>query len=79
MTVFHGKKKKVRVNLDLSEEMVQRLDKLQVRLEAQSRSAVVRQALILYEWFLSNTDRGNKVFIGVDREGSREQQLFSLR
>jgi len=56
---------KVRVVLDMSPGAVKRLDKLKADIEAESRAAVVRNALQIYEWLLQEVAQsGKEVFVG---------------
>lgn len=56
--------KKQRVVLDMSPNAVQRLDDLKQTIEADSRAAVIRNALQLYEWFIQEVSQNKDVFVG---------------
>lgn len=52
---------KTRVQLDLSHEEVTRLDALRDSCGLRSRSDVVRSALAIIDWMVSETEAGRKV------------------
>ena len=56
--------KKQRIVLDMSQNSVSRLDFLKEAIEAESRAAVFRQALRLYEWVITQEKEGMSVYIG---------------
>jgi hypothetical protein len=49
-------KQKERVQFDFSPEALQRLDEIKEKTGAASRAETVRNALRLYEWFVSEAD-----------------------
>jgi hypothetical protein len=54
--VNHSPKKKERVQLDFSQDSLQRLDTLKVLIGAGTRAETIRQALRLFDWFINETD-----------------------
>jgi metal-responsive CopG/Arc/MetJ family transcriptional regulator len=54
--VNHTPKKKERVQLDFSQESLQRLDTLKMLIGAGTRAETIRQALRLFDWFINETD-----------------------
>jgi hypothetical protein len=54
--VNHTPKKKERVQLDFSQESLQRLDTLKLLIGAGTRAETIRQALRLFDWFINETD-----------------------
>ena len=54
--VNHTPKKKERVQLDFSQESLQRLDALKVLIGAGTRAETIRQALRLFDWFINETE-----------------------
>jgi metal-responsive CopG/Arc/MetJ family transcriptional regulator len=54
-------KQKERVQFDFSSEALQRLDDMKTRTGAATRAEVVRNALRLYEWFVSELEPENTI------------------
>jgi hypothetical protein len=68
-------KKTTRVQLELASTSFDRLKRLQVKTEASSHSAVIREALRLYEGLLSEAGRGNFVAI---REKNGDETIYRM-
>lgn len=69
------KQPKVRVNLDLSPALKDRLKLLREQTEADSMSEVIRRALILYEYLWENrTEEG----LGIVRRSDNRELLVLL-
>lgn len=54
--------KKIRVTLDLSQEFYKRLEKLEDKVEAESKAQVIREALRLYEYIIHRYIDGDEFF-----------------
>ena len=59
---------KQRVQFDFSPEALKRLETMQERLEGATKAEVVRNALKLYEWFITQIDQDSTVEI-QDKDG----------
>jgi len=59
---------KQRVQFDFSIEALKRLETIQERLDAATKAEVVRNALKLYEWFITQIDQDSTVEI-QDKDG----------
>ena len=59
---------KQRVQFDFSPEALKRLETMQEQLEAATKAEVVRNALKLYEWFITQIDQDSTVEI-QDKDG----------
>ena len=59
---------KQRVQFDFSPEALKRLETMQERLDAATKAEVVRNALKLYEWFITQIDQDSTVEI-QDKDG----------
>ena len=59
---------RVRVQLDFTLESLERFDQLKVKVGADTRAEVIRQALRLYEWFVNETKPDTTIVI-LDEEG----------
>jgi hypothetical protein len=70
--------KKKRVNLDLTPKAVEMLERLQIRLEGESRAAVIRDALKLFDYLYRRAEQGERVFVGSDKDTAIEQDLFAI-
>jgi hypothetical protein len=57
------KKDKERVQLDFSAEALNRLDMLKEEIGASTRAETIRQALRLYDWFISETEPDSTIQI----------------
>ena len=55
------RKDKERVQLDFSTESLVRLDQLKTRIGASTRAETIRQALRLFEWFVTETEPDNTI------------------
>lgn len=72
------KKNKIRIVIDLSEEAAERLDLLKNSTIGESRSAVIRQSLQLFEYVVERTMEGDRFFMGQDKEKASELKLIGL-
>lgn len=61
-------KKKERVQLDFSQDSLQRLDTLKVLIGAGTRAETIRQALRLFDWFINETDPDSVIEV-TDKNG----------
>ena len=57
---------KKRLQLEISEEALQRLEKLRLRTQKQSQAEVVRNSLRVYEWLLDQLDKGYTIQLAKD-------------
>jgi hypothetical protein len=55
--------KKVRLNLELSEDVRKRLEALRGRTEADSLAEVIRRALAVYDFLWTERKRGGKLVV----------------
>ncbi len=58
-----SKKKKIRMNLDITEEVHQRLQLLCADTSADSRSEVIRRSIALYDFVVREKQSGSTVLI----------------
>jgi len=65
---------KQRIQFDFTPESLRRLEDLKEKTEATTKAEVVRNALRLYEWFVTQIDPNNIVEI-KDKEG---ETLFKI-
>jgi hypothetical protein len=65
-----------RVQMDLSESAFQRLGSLKQKIDANSYTEVMKEALRLYEWLLSKEMSGARFFIEEMGKDSCEVKLF---
>ena len=65
---------KQRIQFDFTPESMTRLENLKEKTDATTKAEVVRNALRLYEWFVSQVDPNNIVEI-KDKEG---ETLFKI-
>ena len=66
--------KRIRLQLDFTEDGLNRIDQLRTALNAKSNAEVVRTAVRLLEWFVSHDKAGNKIFV-VDPETNTQRQV----
>jgi hypothetical protein len=57
---------KKRLQLELSDEALGRLEKLRVRTQKQSQAEVVRNSLRVYEWLLDQLEKGYTLQLAKD-------------
>lgn len=72
------KKKRVRIVLDLSEEAAYRLDTIKELVIGETRTAVIRQALQLFEYIASEASENKRFFVGHSKEAATEIRLIGL-
>ena len=65
---------KQRVQFDFSTEALRRLETMQERLDAPTKAEVVRNALKLYEWFLTQIDPNSTIEI-QDKDGKAQFRI----
>lgn len=70
-----SKKKKIRLNLDLTEEIHQRLDQLCDDTDADSRSEVIRRSIAMYDFLVQERKSGSLVFIH-EADGTQTRLKF---
>jgi metal-responsive CopG/Arc/MetJ family transcriptional regulator len=70
-----AKSEKVRLNLELTADAFQRLDELQERSRAESRSEVIRRALSVFEKLIECQEEGGEIVIR-DLINNRERVLL---
>jgi hypothetical protein len=68
--------KKIRMSLDLTRESFDRLDVLQKKIEAESKAAVVRNSLKVYEWLIEEFDAGTEFFTRKEGEEITRVKIF---
>ena len=68
-------KAKQRIQFDFSPEALKRLDDLKEKTDAATKAEVVRNALKLYEWFVSQVDPNSIVEI---RDEKDEKTLYKV-
>lgn len=68
---------KVRVQFDMDNELVERLDKLRQDTHVTSRASVVKSALSLYEFMYKAINNGNKIIL-EDKNGTKKEFLFTF-
>ncbi len=66
---------KQRIQFDFTPEALKRLDDLKDRVEASTKAGVIRNALKLYEWFVTEIDP-NYILDVEDKEG---HTIFRIR
>ena len=67
---------KTRLNLELSEEVRQRLESLREKTDADSLAEVVRKALVVYDFLWSEREKGTKLLVrGAD---NKDRELVLL-
>lgn len=67
--------KKVRVTIDLTAQFNERLEQLEVLVDANSKADIIRQALQLFEYVAKRTVEGY-TFRAVSRNGREENLVF---
>ena len=65
---------KVRVQLDFTDDALNQLDQLREETQASSRADVVRYALRVLQWVLSELRNGSRIM--VERDGNTQQIVF---
>lgn len=65
-----------RVQLDLPERSLARLQELRGKTEASSYAEVIKNALRLYEAIVQETEAGNKFFIRYPNGETSEYRIF---
>lgn len=65
---------KQRVQFDFSLEALKRLETMQELLDAPTKSEVVRNALKVYEWLLTQIDPGSTIEV-QDKEGKTQFRI----
>jgi hypothetical protein len=66
--------KRIRLQLDFTEDGLSRIEKLRSELNAKSNADVVRTAVRLLEWFIAHDKAGNKLFV-VDPDNNTQRQV----
>ena len=66
--------KRIRLQLDFTEDGLNRIDKLRSALNAKSNAEVVRTAVRLLEWFIAHEKAGDKVYV-VDSDNKTQRQV----
>jgi hypothetical protein len=69
--------KKYRLQIDFSEKAYGELESLQERLDASSKSEVIRDALGVLRWIVEESDRGNRILLEKP-EGTRKIMFHFL-
>lgn len=64
-----------RITLDLSQEFYDRLEELEELVEGESKAAVIRNALRLYEYIAQRTAEGDQ-FKAIHKDGTEERVVF---
>lgn len=67
--------KKIRLNLDLTERVRERLERLREATEAESMTEVIRRALSIYDALIEIRQEGGKIVV-VDKHDKQEQLRF---
>lgn len=65
-----------RVQFDLPEKSMERLQELKTKTEAASYAEVVKNALRLYEAVITEAEAGNTFFVRLPNGSSREYLVF---
>ncbi len=65
---------KQRVQFDFSPEALKRLETMQQRLDAPTKAEVVRNALKLYEWFITQIDPDSTIEV-QDKDGKAQFRI----
>jgi hypothetical protein len=60
---FASDTKKARIQLDFAPDALNRLERLQHKLEAASRAEVIRRALGLLEWVINHEEEGERLLL----------------
>ncbi len=68
---------KVRLNLEVSEAVRDRLDGLKDRSGAESLTEVIRRALAVYDHLVLHSQAGGSVVL-INSDGSREKLVLAL-
>jgi metal-responsive CopG/Arc/MetJ family transcriptional regulator len=66
-----AKERKIRMTVDLSPQLFERLERLTELVGAESKATVVRDALRLFEYFVENSSHGDR-FVRETSSGARE-------
>ncbi len=69
-------KSKFRLQFDITKEALSELDKLKVEAGASTRAEVVRNALRLYSWFITQRSEGNKILVKSADETKQLEHIF---
>ena len=69
--------KKYRLQIDFSEKAYKELESIQERLDAGSKSEVMRNALGVLRWIIDESDRGNRILVEKS-DGPREIMFHFL-
>ena len=69
--------KKYRLQIDFSEKAYKELESIQERLDATSKSEVIRNALGVLRWIIDESDRGNRILVEKP-DGPREIMFHFL-
>ncbi len=67
--------KKQRLQFDLTPEAIEQLDQLKDLADASTRADVIRKALRLYSWFISERNSGSEFVV---RKGDDESEVKIL-
>jgi metal-responsive CopG/Arc/MetJ family transcriptional regulator len=70
-----GKGRKIRITVDLSPALFERLDRLTILLGAESKATVIRDALRLLEYLAEETSQGRR-FFRERPSGEKEALVF---
>lgn len=69
--------KKYRLQIDFSEKAYKELESIQERLDAGSKSEVIRNALGVLRWIIDESDRGHRILVEKP-DGPREIMFHFL-
>lgn len=67
---------KVRLNVEISEEMRKLLSDLQLRVQADSLSEVIRRSLKVYDFYTKEQEQGTKFYLKKQGEDPRELTIL---
>ena len=72
--IARGQKK--RLNLEMTEEVRQKLEALREKTDADSLAEVIRKALAVYDFLWSEREKGTKLFVRSSDDKDRELVLL---
>lgn len=70
------KEPRVRLNLELTENVVDRLERLRELSEADSRTEVIRRALSVYDLLLEQSNQGATLILRYEDQSEKEVLLI---
>jgi Arc/MetJ-type ribon-helix-helix transcriptional regulator len=65
-----------RLQIDFSEKAYKELETLQERLDATSKSEVIRDALGLLRWLADEVDKGHRILVEKPEDGATREVVF---